>query len=215
VSGKANRPPDGKPWIWLTKEVIASDAWRSLSINAYRFLNFLMLELMKSGGTRNGELKAPDLQLRAFGIGAQYVGGAIRETEELGLVECHRGGMRVATKYALTWYPHQDGTPASDLWRKYRNPTLKPLAAAKARNLPTEGKAGLPNEKKADGANLPTEGKADCPENLPTEGKVLLRRFLPGQPASEEIGDCTSDRPASSPAGTVMSLRRRRWRRHG
>jgi hypothetical protein len=97
-----------------------------------------------------------------------------------------RGGMRVATTYALTWLPLHDGTPASNRWRLYRNPDLAPLAQPKARNLPSEGEAdcgnlphegeaALPSEGEADGPNLPSEGEADGPKNLPHEGEALLR----------------------------------------
>ena len=126
-----NRPPAGRTFVWLTRELLASDAWRSLGINACRFVHFLMLEHMSKGGQHNGELKAPYRQLIEFGIGARHLADAIREAEDLGLVKCHRGGMRVATTYALTWLPLHDGTPATNRWRAYRNPDLPPLSAPK------------------------------------------------------------------------------------
>ena len=148
----------------------SSDAWRSLGINSRRFVEFLLLEHMAKGGQQNGKLKAPDRQLREFGVDARYVAGAIREAEELGLVDCLRSGMRVATLYRLTWLEGHDGTPATNQWRTYRNPNLAPLPVAISRNLPDKGKAGLPDK-----------GKADAPINLPDKGKVLLREFLPGR----------------------------------
>jgi hypothetical protein len=136
-----NRPPAGEAYIWLTRDLLASDAWRSLSINAHRFVDFLMIEHMANGGQHNGKLKAPHRQLRALGIDAHYVAGAIREAEEVGLVDCIRGGMRIATMYALTWLPLYDGTPASNRWRAWRNPHRAPLRAARARYQPRKGKA--------------------------------------------------------------------------
>src|SRR5262245_28723444 len=48
--GKVMRPPPGEPFIWLTREVIESDAWRSLGINARRFIDFLLLDQMNNAG---------------------------------------------------------------------------------------------------------------------------------------------------------------------
>jgi hypothetical protein len=156
-----NRPPKDEPWIWLTRELLASDAWRSLSINARRLLDFLMTEWMTKGGRQNGKLKAPHRQLRAFGIGAHDVGPAIRQAEDLGLIECHRGGMRVATTYALTWLPLHDGRPATDFWRGYRKPVTSVRRAKKIRNLPAEVQSSLPAEVQADDRNLPAQQQSD------------------------------------------------------
>src|SRR5262249_25653100 len=91
-----------------------------------------------------------------------------------------RGGKRVATAYGLTWLPLHDGTAATNRWRAYRTPALRPIPVRKIRNLPTEGKVGLLTEGKVDASNLPTEGKVDTPQNLPTEGKVLYRTSYQG-----------------------------------
>lgn len=74
---------------------------------------------MGHGGKANGKLKATDRQLQSFGIGTHYVTAAIKEAEKLGLVDCHRGGMRFATTYTVTWLPLHDGAAASNRWREY------------------------------------------------------------------------------------------------
>src|SRR5262245_60266061 len=112
-----NRPPAGQQWIWLTRELLCSEAWRSLSINARRVVDFLWLEHLSHGGKKNGELKAPYNQLKAFGIGTHYIADAISEVEEKGLVDCRYNGMRVATAYAIGWLPLHDGTPPADRWK--------------------------------------------------------------------------------------------------
>jgi len=133
MSGKLNRPPAGKSWIWLTLEMMRGDAWRSAGINTRRFIDFLMIEFMQHGGRENGRLKAPYHQLEQVGIGARYIAGTINEADLLGLVDCHRGGRRVATTYTLTWLPRCDGTPQTDRWRTYRNPELSPWPEPKRR----------------------------------------------------------------------------------
>jgi hypothetical protein len=74
----------------------------------------------------NGLLKAPYWQLVDRVASKNHIIAAIREAEELGFVDCRRGGMRVATSYGLTWLPSHDGTPPSNRWRSYRNPNLPP-----------------------------------------------------------------------------------------
>ena len=120
-------PPKGEAWIWTTRELGRSDASRSLGINARRFVDFLKNEHMGHGGRDNGKLKATYLQLEAWGIGARYISTAIAEAERVGLVDCRRGGMRVATTYSLTWLPLHDGSPPTNRWRTYRNPKLQRL----------------------------------------------------------------------------------------
>jgi hypothetical protein len=189
-------PPENEPWVWQTRDLRISDAWRSAGINARRFIDFLLIENMNRAGKENGRLKAPQEQLVAFGIGCRYVADAIREAEDLGLVDCSRGGMRVATTYALTWLPLHDGTPANNRWRCYRNPKLRPLTVRKIRNLPLKGKAALPLKGKADGAKLPLKGKADRPRNLPLKGKVPYISSYQGGAVNSDLSAASAG-PAS------------------
>jgi len=210
--GKINRPPKDRGWVWMTGELLTSDAWRTASGNTHRFIAFLAAELISKKGKQNGYLKAPYRQLVAFGIGARFIAEHIREAERLGLVQCNRGGMRVATTYALTWLPTADG-PATDAWREYRNQELQPMT--KIRNLPAKGDAALPAKGDADGANLPAKGDADTPQNLPAKGDALLKK------SSYQGGDDTKDlsvaaqpaapaaaptRPAELPTGDGLDL---------
>jgi hypothetical protein len=125
MTGRAQRPPSGEPWIWLTRELVASPAWQSLGINARRFIDFLMIEHMRQGGRRNGFLLAPWRQLYAFGIGAHFVNAAIEETERAGLVDCKRGIGRRPSTYSLTWLTLSDGSDATNRWRTYAVATAK------------------------------------------------------------------------------------------
>jgi hypothetical protein len=192
------RPPAVEPWIKIPRDLLSSDAWRSLGINGRRVIDFLMCEHMGKAGRGNGKLKAPYRQLEDFGINARFAGDAIREAENLGLVDCNRAGLRAASTYTLTWLPSHDGTPASDYWRAYRNPSLQPLSSPKGKNLPYKGKAGLPYKGKADKANLPYKGKAERAETLPYKGKALLRKILPGRTVYLGRGECDSA-PAPGP----------------
>jgi hypothetical protein len=105
------------PFIKLPMELLKSDAFGSLSVNAWRFVRFLMIEHMRRGGRGNGSLLAPRRQLEQSGIGARHVSPAIEEAERLGLVDCRRGTGRRPSTYALTWLPLSDGSAPSNRWR--------------------------------------------------------------------------------------------------
>jgi hypothetical protein len=145
----SDSPPSDQPWCWQSRELRTSDAWRSQGINVRRLIDFLLLEHMRHGGKRNGLLKAPYKQLVTFGLGSRHLADAIREAEELGLVdrrtaEVKRGSVLEPTLYGLTWLKLHDGTPASNRWRNYRNPSLAPVALPKVGNSPAKGSASPP-----------------------------------------------------------------------
>jgi hypothetical protein len=105
----------------LMSPLLASEAWQALSTNARRFVDFLMIEHMNHAGTENGRLKATYGQLEAFGFHPSLITAAIAQAEDVGLVECHRGGMRVATTYTLTWFATDVHTPPSNKWKRFKN----------------------------------------------------------------------------------------------
>lgn len=182
MTSKAQRPPAGEPWVWQTRELISSDAWRSRGINVVRLIEFLSIEHMSKAGKRNGELKAPQRQLVQFGISSSLVAATIREAEALGLIDRHSGGQRVAATYRLTWLPNSDGEPATDRWRSYRNPTLAPLPAPKKRKsaLTSVGSAALSSECRWPESALTSEGRTPRKSALRTEGalKNLLTKAV-------------------------------------
>jgi hypothetical protein len=167
VSGK-------EQFVKLPRDLLESGAFRSLGINAFRVVHFLMLEHLRHGGHENGNLKAPYRQLVAFGIAKDCITAAVHEAENRGLIECHRHGLRIATTYTLTWLPLHDGSLPSNAWREYRAPSHKPTR--KTKNLPPEVGVGLPPEVGADGPKLPPEVGAEPSENLPPEVGALSRK---------------------------------------
>jgi hypothetical protein len=127
----------------LPRPLLESDAWRSASINARRFIDFLMLEHLAHGGKENGKLKAPYRQLTRAGIGARLIAETIREAEELGLVYVERQGLKVATLYALTWLATADKRAATNAWAAYSNPAL-PEPKIKKSASPSECRVASP-----------------------------------------------------------------------
>lgn len=123
-------PPAGTAWTWVTAELIASPAWRGLSINARRILDFLLVEHVKHAGRENGRLRAPYAQLVAWGCARDKIASAIAQLEEHGLI-CveQRGGIfgidtkRTPSLYRLTWIGCVNPKrAATDEWKRWRPP---------------------------------------------------------------------------------------------
>lgn len=115
-------PPKGEPWAWLTTELLASPAWRLRSINAARFIDFLLIEHRNHAGRENGNLKATYDQLVEFGLTRSEIKAAILEAGFLGLVKVTHEGGRYAgnnqpSTYRLTFYTSRDAAPATNEWK--------------------------------------------------------------------------------------------------
>ena len=84
---KRNHPPEGEPWVWLTRELIESDAWRTAPINTRRFVERLMIEHMAHAGTENGKLVCTYDDLAKFGVASRHRHAAIADALARGLVD--------------------------------------------------------------------------------------------------------------------------------
>lgn len=168
-----------EPFAILPRDLLRSDAWRSMGINERRLIDFLLLEHMRHAGKQNGNLKAPRQQLHAFGIGTHFVSAAIKSTEERGLIQCHRAGMRVATTYALTWLPTSDGMPPTHAWRCFEDARVAPLSQPKIRNLAAKEQSGLGAKQQSDGLKLTAKEQSDDPKSLGAKQQHPYRNLLP------------------------------------
>jgi hypothetical protein len=205
MSAKINRPPTGEPWVWLSRELLRSDAWRNVGGKARRFVDFLLIEHMSRGGKHNGDLKAPYRQLNDFGIRLADIRTVIAETEGRGLVDCHRGGMRVATTYGLTWLPLPDGTPASNRWRGYQEPIATHVR--KKRKSASDGGSRAASDGGSRLAKSAYDGGSRLPLKSASDGGSALKKTL------TRAADVTSEqevrgarRPGSTPALTPLAL---------
>src|SRR5688572_3082954 len=106
-----NQPPEGEPWVWLTREMLESQAWRSLTAGGHRVIERLMIEHMNHGGTRNGDLVSTYVQFQSHGISRKAVSAAIGNAQRAGFIDIVERGQRgygIArrpSRYALTWLP--------------------------------------------------------------------------------------------------------------
>ena len=113
----SNGPPEGQPWVWMTKTQLACLTMRALGISARRILDALMVEHMAHGGSANGELAATYEQLANWGVTPADVRKGIEELIATGFVrQTVQGlfamGRRVPSRYALTWLPTGTGPAA-------------------------------------------------------------------------------------------------------
>jgi hypothetical protein len=97
-----------------------SPAWRSLSINACRILEFLLIEHRNHAFSENGNLIATYAQLVKFGVVGSEIFQALDELEFVGLVKSERGGRWADTnqpsRFRVTFYADKNGNSATNEW---------------------------------------------------------------------------------------------------
>ena len=81
---KANSPPQGESFGWLTLSMMKSAAYRALSPAARKVLDRIHVEHLEHGGRENGSLKVTHRDLRKAGVQQRRITGAIAEVEALG-----------------------------------------------------------------------------------------------------------------------------------
>jgi hypothetical protein len=121
---KANRPPDGEPWVWITLEMMASAAFAGLNLAARRIHDRLLIEHMSHAGKENGKLVVTYSDFVHFGLRRASIADGIRALEASGLIAIVERGRRTSadfkfpSRYRLTHLPSADGTPATNEWRR-------------------------------------------------------------------------------------------------
>jgi hypothetical protein len=109
---KANAPPEGEAWAWVTLPMMQSAAYRALSASARVVLDRIMREHMEQGGNENGRLKVTWRDFKRAGVLDRQITGAIAEVEALGWAKRTTFGRRVcgedrgaSAQFRLTWLP--------------------------------------------------------------------------------------------------------------
>lgn len=114
-------PPKGEAWVWHTTELLCSPAWKAMSINTRRLIDFLEVEHRNHAGRENGNLMATYDQLVDFGLSRRIINAAVDEAEFLGLIRIVRGGRWADTNrpstYRLTFYADKRRSPATNEWK--------------------------------------------------------------------------------------------------
>jgi hypothetical protein len=116
------------PFVPHLAEMIASPAWRALSLGGRRILDRLEIEHVNHGGVENGRLPVTFDDFARAGVRRQSVRDGLREVEALGFVEIvERGsagnaGYRRPHVFRLTYLPTASAPPTHD-WRRIKTET--------------------------------------------------------------------------------------------
>jgi hypothetical protein len=129
---KRNHPPPDEPWIWHTREMYESAAWRSLSRTGRMVIERIELEHMAHAGTENGNLIVTFADFVKYGVHREVLKAAIADAAVRGVIVITQqgkpsvGATRFPTKFALGWLPLSDGSPPINRW-KWWTPSPAPL----------------------------------------------------------------------------------------
>jgi hypothetical protein len=142
---KLNSPPKGEPWLWLSREILESFAFRALSGASQKVVFRIGVEHLSHGGSLNGDLAVTYRDFEAYGVAATSVLLAIVEAVALGLIERRDGGTRAwgsfkgrPARYRLCWLPTHTGEPATNRWRRFKSLDEAREAAVRARQAVEE-----------------------------------------------------------------------------
>jgi hypothetical protein len=137
---KLNSPPKDENWIWLTREMLESPAWRALSSAAQKVICRIAVEHMAHGGGQNGDLPVTYNDFRTYGVRGSSIAVALAEAIELGFIERVDPGRRAwgefqgkPATYRLSWLPTAKGAPAPNRWKRFRTLADARTAAERAK----------------------------------------------------------------------------------
>jgi hypothetical protein len=103
-----NRPPPDEPWIWLSREMLESEAWRLLPAAAKMVVFRIAIEHMHHAGTENGNLAVTYDDFVQYGVRRNSIRQAVEHAVQHGFTVITERGRRSIgadrwpTRYALT-----------------------------------------------------------------------------------------------------------------
>lgn len=107
----------------ITRDFLGSPAYRSLSVDARKRLDRLIIEHIGHGRTENSRLVVTHEQFIEYGATLDLIADAVDELVYKGLVKAERGkagnGTSHPTVFTLTFDGTYDGVPASNQWKKF------------------------------------------------------------------------------------------------
>jgi hypothetical protein len=143
AKGFASKTPADEPWVWLTRSMLESPAWRAVPLNARRILDALLIAYSRNYKD-NGNLAASVKRLADFvGRDTAAVQVQCKILEALGWIKVQRGqfvhgapGKR--SRFTLTWLPvfDKNGRVAqrpTDEWKRNKSLAEAKRIAAQAR----------------------------------------------------------------------------------
>lgn len=184
--GRFHRPPEGEPFIWITRELMASPAWRARGPTAVKLIDFLLIEHMAHAGTENGNLCAPYDQLVAFGCSRRLLKAAISELQFLGLIEVTPGGRWANTnqpsRYRLTWLPERENRPPTNEWKRVTDEAVAEWRQGRSAYQKTRrGPAGKQNHGSRSGTTVVPHSALPNPKRTNAERQKPQTSAIPSK----------------------------------
>lgn len=191
---KHTKPPDDEgSWHGITSELMGCEAFRSLSINAFKALFTILCEHVDHGLSENGNLHVSHKAFITYGVSSDSVADAIEELTFKGLIRVlkGRGGFGTAHPniFRLTFTGDHNGAPATNEW--------KSVDAEKIDLWKDKRKEFAEKRKK----------KANIPKNSPL-GNLQGLALGKYQTSSPQIRETPSEKPAREKPGTLNILAR-------
>jgi len=125
IAGSKRKNKIKEQFVYYTREMISSPAYRALSLQGRKVLRRLELEHMAHGGQDNGKLPCRYYDFINYGCRRNGLSAALIEVEALGFAKTITFGSRAygnvpgkASTFLLTYLPTADG-PATDDWKKF------------------------------------------------------------------------------------------------
>ena len=139
---KANRPPRGEGFGWLTFNLMGSAAFRALSHSGRIVLDRIHVEHGAQGGKENGRLKVTWRDFQKAGVQPRRITGAVAEVEALGLAIRTYHGRRTCgedrgapAQFRLTWLPvfePDNASPPTNEWKRFGHDLAEAKRIAKS-----------------------------------------------------------------------------------
>jgi hypothetical protein len=169
--------------MWLTRELIESDAWQAQTRASRMVIDRLMIEHMSHAGTENGNLACLYSEFTDYGIHRELLPAALHLATQTGLIivtqkgKAGAGTDRWPTRYALGWMPMRDGTAAANRWKGWTGPPkpYKPRLTPKIYITSTESRTGK------NGANPSPPVRNPVPELVRNPVPEPVRNPVPGE----------------------------------
>ncbi|MHA6686891.1 hypothetical protein [Mesorhizobium sp. A556] len=171
---KHTRPPEDQGgWFGISLALLESPAYRTLSLNARRAFDRLLIEHIGHGRLENGRLTVTHEQFIDYGVTLDLIADALDEMIYKGLLRAERGkagnGTAHPTVFTLTFDGIYDGASASNEWKKFTMAEAR-LWSEAVRKQKAEMRAKVGRKKKSSLGDV----------QIPPLGDFQIRRLKSG-----------------------------------
>lgn len=134
---RPNSPPDDQAWVWLPRDLLESAAWLVCPDSARRAIFVVLVEHMRQGGQKNGELVVTWRDFKAGGIRDPKITVSLAQARALGFLKLTQPGRRAygthpgaGQMWAITWYPIPGIAQPTNEWKRFDIDTAKAALAS-------------------------------------------------------------------------------------